>query len=168
MGRHSLLQRICLTQGLNLSLLHSWQIPWHLRHQGSPLNQKALTIHSTSCRLSWWSRLSWLSLQKGICLFRKSNGFLKSLSISTCREELDRTGGMTTLQGLKMLRFVFQVITESTASGKVARQSRKISGPELCKTGWAQSKPESLQPSFFHHAANGCQASPSGLPPLSD
>ena len=42
-----------------------------------PLNQKAFTIHSTSCRLSW-SKLSQLSLQKGIYLFRKSNGFLKS------------------------------------------------------------------------------------------
>ena len=60
-------------------------------------------------------------------------GSWRAISISTCREELDKIGGMKTLQGLKMLRFVFQVITESTAPGKVARQSGKTSGPELCK-----------------------------------
>ena len=33
---HFLLQRVLLTQGLNLGLLHYLQIPYHLSHQGSP------------------------------------------------------------------------------------------------------------------------------------
>ena len=35
-GGHSLLQEICLTQGLNLGLLHCRQIRYHLSHQGTP------------------------------------------------------------------------------------------------------------------------------------
>ena len=37
MGSHSLLQRIFLTQGLNLGLLPCRQILYHLSHQGSPI-----------------------------------------------------------------------------------------------------------------------------------
>ena len=36
-GRHSLLQGIFLTQGLNLGLFHRRQIIYHLSHQGSPI-----------------------------------------------------------------------------------------------------------------------------------
>ena len=35
-GCHSLLLGILPTQGLNLHLLHCWQILYHLRYQGSP------------------------------------------------------------------------------------------------------------------------------------
>ena len=35
-GCHFLLQGIFLIQGSNLGLLHSWQIVYHLSHQGSP------------------------------------------------------------------------------------------------------------------------------------
>ena len=35
-GCHAILQGIFLTQGLNLSLLHCREIPYHLSHQGSP------------------------------------------------------------------------------------------------------------------------------------
>jgi len=35
-GSHSHLQGIFLTQGLNLSFLHCWQVLYHLSHQGSP------------------------------------------------------------------------------------------------------------------------------------
>ena len=35
-GCCSLLLGILLTQGLNLHLLHCWQILYHLRYQGSP------------------------------------------------------------------------------------------------------------------------------------
>ena len=37
---HSLLQRVFLTQGSNLILLHFWQFLYHLRNQGSPRSQK--------------------------------------------------------------------------------------------------------------------------------
>ena len=36
----SLFQRVFLTQGSNLILLHFWQILYHLRNQGSPWGQK--------------------------------------------------------------------------------------------------------------------------------
>ena len=39
-GSHSLLQRIFLTQGSNLGLPHSRQIPYCLSHQGSPTNEQ--------------------------------------------------------------------------------------------------------------------------------
>ena len=39
-GRHFLLQRIFLTQGLNPGLLHGRQILYHLSHQGSPSCQR--------------------------------------------------------------------------------------------------------------------------------
>ena len=37
-GSHFLLQRVFLTQGLKLGLLHYRQIPYHLNHQGSPVH----------------------------------------------------------------------------------------------------------------------------------
>ena len=40
MGSHSLFQRILLTQGSNLSLLHCRQILYHLSQQGSPHNRQ--------------------------------------------------------------------------------------------------------------------------------
>ena len=36
MGCHSLLQGIFPTQGLNLGLLHSWQILYHMSPEGGP------------------------------------------------------------------------------------------------------------------------------------
>ena len=35
-GRHSLLQGICPTQGLNLCLLHCRKALYHLTHEGGP------------------------------------------------------------------------------------------------------------------------------------
>ena len=40
MSRHSLLQGIFLTQGLNMGLLHCRQILYHLSHQGRPQDKR--------------------------------------------------------------------------------------------------------------------------------
>ena len=45
---HSLLQRIFLTQGLNLSLLHYRQILYHLSYR------EVLSMQSTSCEMLGW------------------------------------------------------------------------------------------------------------------
>ena len=50
-GCHSLLQRICLTQGLNLGLPRCRQTLYHLSHQGSPSDS---LIHSSLHLLFFW------------------------------------------------------------------------------------------------------------------
>ena len=46
MGCHSLLWGIFLTQGLNLDLLHCWQILYHLGHLESPREQYKTLLSS--------------------------------------------------------------------------------------------------------------------------
>ena len=48
-GCHSLLQRIFLTQGLNLGLQHCRESVYHLSHQGSPLNVTILFSGIKNC-----------------------------------------------------------------------------------------------------------------------
>ena len=52
-GCYSLLQGIFLTQGSNPGLLHCRQIPYHLRHQGSPCNYLLQYIHSPFISYPW-------------------------------------------------------------------------------------------------------------------
>ena len=47
-GCHFLLQAIFPTQGLNLGLLHCWQILYHLSHQGNPKEYNSIWLLSQS------------------------------------------------------------------------------------------------------------------------
>ena len=53
-GCYSFLQRIFLTQGLNLGLLHCRQILYHLSHQGSPSKPNQLLNKLLNILISPW------------------------------------------------------------------------------------------------------------------
>ena len=56
MGCHFLLQGIFPTQGLNLGLLHCWQILYHLGHLGSPREQCKTLLSSLPKEWTNWER----------------------------------------------------------------------------------------------------------------
>ena len=68
MGSHSLLQRIFLTQGLNLGPLHCRQILYCLNHQRSPRANKKLGQFARNECLAWYKirplNLAWSSLPR--------------------------------------------------------------------------------------------------------
>ena len=78
-GSHSLLQRILLTQGSNLGLLHCRRTLYHLSRQGSPLIGKPSFSHSAlqneGCMFFQWMR-------KGSTVYRNSSdGFSMGRSL---------------------------------------------------------------------------------------
>ena len=78
-GSHSLLQRIFLTQGLNLGLLNCRQIFYHLSHQRRPclVLAGANFIQNSLLKESWTSILNFQScgqgLQIGLAAYKKKS-----------------------------------------------------------------------------------------------
>ena len=69
-GRHSLLQGIFPTQGLNLGLLHCKQIVYHLGHEGSPGDQRKPTQHiSFFFFLTFYFVLEYSRLTNSVMIF---------------------------------------------------------------------------------------------------
>ena len=58
MGSHSLLQRIFLTQGLNLGLLHCRQILYHLSHNLSISKHSIKFLFEMKYFIFWWDLTS--------------------------------------------------------------------------------------------------------------